>query len=182
MRQATKLIAMLLAGSAFAAAPALASNMDGVARGPAQDNAMMGVPNTGAGTGTGWNTGASTANGNTVVRSTNKSENAENGWTDNIHTGSIGIRPGAAGSGTSRLETWNVRNVRVVNVNTLSASSHANADSVATNISPRDRQEIWNSLESSPRIRRVLNARSITRSRVVAANYDGNGTMTVYVN
>lgn len=168
MRQKTKLIALLFASSAFAAVPALAANFDGVARGPAKDmtGSMTSMPNTGTGA------GAATANGHVVARSTNKSDNAFGGHWNATPTGS---------TGESHLQTWNVHNVRVVNVNTLSASGHSDANRVATNITPKDRAELWNSLEANPTVKHELRADSVSRSQVVAANYAGDGTLTVYV-
>ena len=165
------MLAALLVSSAFAAAPALAANMDGVARGPAKDMSGTMAPMPGMAGGA----GASTASGNTVVRSTDKSADAEESRLDAMHTGSIR-------AGESHLENWNVRSVQIVNVHDQAAAGHGGAESVATDITPQDRRELWSSLEANPYVRAQLRANSVTASSVVAANYDGNGTITVYVN
>ena len=159
MKTKTTMLAALLVSSAFAAAPALAANMDGVARGPAKDMSGTMAPMPGA----------------PIVRSTDKSAGAEESRLDAMHTGSIR-------AGESHLENWNVRSVQIVNVHDQAAAGHGGAESVATDITPQDRRELWSSLEANPYVRAQLRANSVTASSVVAANYDGNGTITVYVN
>ena len=168
MKQKTKFIATLLVSSTLAAAPALAANMDGVARGPAKDNQgnMTTLPNSGAGA------GAATDSGNTVVRSTNKSPNAEGSGVPS--TGSIGETAG-------RLETAHVTSVKVVNVKKFGVSGTTTASDIATNTTPQEQRRIRSALASNPHIMSQLRAQSVDLSQVVAANYDGGSSLTVYV-
>ena len=169
MKRTGKILTAILLSSAFAAAPALAANMDGVARGPAKTDQgnVTTIPNTGTGA------GAATDSGNTVVRGTNKSSNAEGSNGSVTTTGSV--------AAPASLETAQVSSVHVVNVKDLATSDTKTASSVATNTTPEEQQQIQHALASNPDVMSKLKAQSVDLSKVVAANYDGNGTVTVYV-
>ncbi len=167
MRQKTKFIATLLVGSTLAAAPALAANMDGVTRGPAKDTQgnMTTMQNTGSGA------GSSTDNGNTVVRGANKSADVKNAGTDTMSTGSV----------DSSLRTAKVSSVKVVNVKAMATSDNNTAPATDTNTTPEEQQKIQSALASNQDVMSQLKSQSVELSQVVAANYDGNGVVTVYV-
>lgn len=170
MKETTKFIATLFIGSTLAAAPALAANMDGVTRGPAKSDQgnMVTLPNTGSGA------GAATDSGNTVVRGANKSPNAEGSGTDAMATGSVAATAG-------RLKTAHVSSVHVVNVKDMATSGKTTASAVATNTTPEEQQQIQAALASNADVMGKLKAQSVKLSQVVAASYDGNRTVTVYV-
>lgn len=162
MRRLSAIFAAFAVSSALAVTPALAAHSDGVSRGPAKDTQTLGganttIPNSGA--------GKSEAGDSQVKRGglKNTSEPAS-----------------MSASDMADLKIANVTDLKVVNTSDLATSDTTTATGAPTNTTPAEQQQIQSALEANPKIMQQLKAQSVEVSQVVAANYDGNGTLTVY--
>jgi hypothetical protein len=75
----------------------------------------------------------------------------------------------------------NFTNVAVVAVEDLPAEIKAQAEAVITQTSAEDLLQLQNSIDASPQAMSVLRANGLNSSQVVAANIDGDGTLTLII-
>ena len=162
MKKRTTILATLFVSTAIAAAPALAAD-GGVARGT-KKNVESGATTMDNGT-TAMGAGSSTANGNTTERGTKK-ENS--------------VGTGSAMADMQNLKTADVSTVKVVRAGDMATTDRSTDQPTATNTTPEEQASIQSALESNPKVMEQLKSQSVDVSQVVAANYDGNGTLTVY--
>ncbi|AEH87067.1 hypothetical protein [Mesorhizobium opportunistum] len=75
----------------------------------------------------------------------------------------------------------NFTGVAVVAVEDLPAEIKAQADAVINQTSAKDLLRLQNSIDASPQASSVLRANGLNSSQVVAANIDGDGTLTLII-
>ncbi|TGQ53158.1 hypothetical protein EN836_15335 [Mesorhizobium sp. M1C.F.Ca.ET.193.01.1.1] len=75
----------------------------------------------------------------------------------------------------------NVTNVVVVAIEDLPAEIKAQAEAVVTRTTAKDLARLQNSVDASPEAVSVLRANGLNSSQVVAANIDGDGTLTLII-
>jgi hypothetical protein len=79
------------------------------------------------------------------------------------------------------LSGQNFTNVAVVAVEDLPAEVKAQAEAVITQTSADDLLRLQSSIDASPQASSVLRANGLNSSQVVAANIDGDGTLTLII-
>jgi hypothetical protein len=72
-------------------------------------------------------------------------------------------------------------NIAIVAIEDLPAVLKAQAEAVITQTSAKDLLELQSSVDASPQALSVLRANGLTSSQVVAANIDGDGTLTLVI-
>ncbi|CAN7570311.1 hypothetical protein [Mesorhizobium sp. LjRoot246] len=75
----------------------------------------------------------------------------------------------------------NFTNVAIVAVEDLPAEIKAQADAVINQTSAEDLLRLQNSIDASPQATSALRASGLNSSQVVAANIDGDGTLTLII-
>ncbi|WP_246678338.1 MULTISPECIES: hypothetical protein [unclassified Mesorhizobium] len=75
----------------------------------------------------------------------------------------------------------NFTNIAVVAVEDLPAEIKAQAEAVITQTSAGDLLRLQNSIDASPQATTALRANGLNSSQVVAANIDGDGTLTLII-
>lgn len=75
----------------------------------------------------------------------------------------------------------NVTNVVVVAIEDLPADVKAQAEAIVTRTTARELAKLQNSVDASPEATSVLHANGLNSSQVVAANIDGDGTLTLII-
>ncbi|TPI29822.1 hypothetical protein FJW08_16215 [Mesorhizobium sp. B3-2-1] len=75
----------------------------------------------------------------------------------------------------------NFTDVAVVAVEDLPAEIKAQAEAVITQTSAEDLLRLQNSIDASPQATTALRANGLNSSQVVAANIDGDGTLTLII-
>ncbi|RWG83871.1 hypothetical protein [Mesorhizobium sp.] len=75
----------------------------------------------------------------------------------------------------------NATNVVVVAIEDLPAEIKAQAEAVVTKTTAKDLARLQNSVDASPEAVSVLRANGLNSSQVVAANIDGDGTLTLII-
>ena len=85
------------------------------------------------------------------------------------------VQPDPGNSGQS------VTNVVVVAMEDLPAEIKAQAEVVVTRTTAKDLAKLQKSIEASPEAVSVLHANGLNSSQVVAANIDGDGTLTLII-
>jgi hypothetical protein len=83
--------------------------------------------------------------------------------------------PGEDNSGQS------FTNIVVVPIEALPSEIKAQAEAVVTRTSAKDLLKLQNSVDASPAAVSVLRANGLNSSQVVAANIDGDGTLTLII-
>ena len=77
------------------------------------------------------------------------------------------------------LKTADVSTVKVVSRN-MTATHSTPGEVAGTDTTAAQQKKIRAALEANPEIMKQLKAQSVKMSQVVAADYNGNGTLTVY--
>jgi hypothetical protein len=72
-------------------------------------------------------------------------------------------------------------NIAIVAIEDLPAELKAQAEAVITQTSAKDLLELQSSVDASPQALSVLRANGLNSSQVVAANIDGDGTLTLVI-
>jgi hypothetical protein len=75
----------------------------------------------------------------------------------------------------------NFTDVAIVAVEDLPAEIKAQAEAVITQTSAQDLLRLQNSIDASPQATLALRANGLNSSQVVAANIDGDGTLTLII-
>jgi len=75
----------------------------------------------------------------------------------------------------------NFTDVAIVAVEDLPAEIKAQAEAVITQTSAQDLLRLQNSIDASPQATSALRANGLNSSQVVAANIDGDGTLTLII-
>ncbi|MER9301810.1 hypothetical protein [Mesorhizobium sp. M0496] len=75
----------------------------------------------------------------------------------------------------------NFTNVAIVAVEDLPAEIKAQAEAMITQTSAQDLLRLQNSIDASPQATLALRANGLNSSQVVAANIDGDGTLTLII-
>ncbi|MER8374284.1 hypothetical protein [Mesorhizobium sp. M1409] len=75
----------------------------------------------------------------------------------------------------------NFTDVAIVAVEDLPAEIKAQAEAVITQTSAEDLLRLQNSIDASPQATLALRANGLNSSQVVAANIDGDGTLTLII-
>ena len=75
----------------------------------------------------------------------------------------------------------NVTNIVVVAIEDLPAEIKSQAEAVVTGTTAQDLAKLQNSVDASPEAVSVLRANGLNSSQVVAANIDGDGTLTLII-
>ncbi|WP_245262297.1 hypothetical protein [Mesorhizobium sp. WSM3626] len=75
----------------------------------------------------------------------------------------------------------NFTNIAVVAVEDLPAEIKAQAEAVITQTTAEDLLRLQNSIDASPQATTALRANGLNSSQVVAANIDGDGTLTLII-
>ncbi|TPI17015.1 hypothetical protein FJW06_01490 [Mesorhizobium sp. B4-1-3] len=75
----------------------------------------------------------------------------------------------------------NVTNIVVVAMEDLPAEVKAQAEAIVTRTTAKELAKLQSSVEASPEATSVLHANGLNSSQVVAANIDGDGTLTLII-
>jgi hypothetical protein len=75
----------------------------------------------------------------------------------------------------------NVTNIVVVAIDDLPSEVKAQAEAIVTRTTAKELAKLQNSVDSSPEATSVLHANGLNSSQVVAANIDGDGTLTLII-
>lgn len=75
----------------------------------------------------------------------------------------------------------NVTNIVVVAIEDLPAEVKAQAEAIVTRTTAKELAKLQNSVDASPEATSVLHANGLNSSQVVAANIDGDGTLTLII-
>ncbi|TIR26354.1 MAG: hypothetical protein E5X34_05765 [Mesorhizobium sp.] len=75
----------------------------------------------------------------------------------------------------------NVTNIVVVAIEDLPSEVKAQAEAVVTRTTAKELAKLQNSVDASPEATSVLHANGLNSSQVVAANIDGDGTLTLII-
>ncbi|AZO18769.1 hypothetical protein EJ069_31500 [Mesorhizobium sp. M2A.F.Ca.ET.043.05.1.1] len=75
----------------------------------------------------------------------------------------------------------NVTNIVVVAMEDLPSEVKAQAEAVVTRTTAKELAKLQNSVDASPEATSVLHANGLNSSQVVAANIDGDGTLTLII-
>nr|MBZ9911220.1 hypothetical protein [Mesorhizobium sp. CA16] len=75
----------------------------------------------------------------------------------------------------------NVTNIVVVAMEDLPLEVKAQAEAVVTRTTAKELAKLQNSVDASPEATSVLHANGLNSSQVVAANIDGDGTLTLII-
>jgi hypothetical protein len=75
----------------------------------------------------------------------------------------------------------NVTNIVVVAIEDLPAEVKSQAEAVVARTTARDLAKLQNSVDASPEATSILRANGLNSSQVVAANIDGDGTLTLII-
>lgn len=76
---------------------------------------------------------------------------------------------------------WNFSGIAIVAVEDLPEDIKAQADAVINQTSAEDLHRLQNSVDASPQATSALRAKGLNSSQVVAANIDGDGTLTLLI-
>ncbi|MGT2464465.1 hypothetical protein ACVOMV_01230 [Mesorhizobium atlanticum] len=77
--------------------------------------------------------------------------------------------------------TQNVTNIVVVAMEDLPSEVKAQAEAIVTKTTAKELAKLQNSVDASPEATSVLHANGLNSSQVVAANIDGDGTLTLII-
>lgn len=75
----------------------------------------------------------------------------------------------------------NVTNIVVVAMEDLPAEVKAQAEAIVTRTTAKELAKLQSSVDASPEATSVLHANGLNSSQVVAANIDGDGTLTLII-
>jgi Flp pilus assembly protein TadD len=75
----------------------------------------------------------------------------------------------------------NVTNIVVVAIEDLPSEVKAQAEAIVTRTTAKELAKLQNSVDASPEATSVLHANGLNSSQVVAANIDGDGTLTLII-
>ena len=75
----------------------------------------------------------------------------------------------------------NVTNIVVVAIEDLPSEVKAQAEAVVTRTTAKELAKLQSSVDASPEATSVLHANGLNSSQVVAANIDGDGTLTLII-
>ncbi|MBZ9813617.1 hypothetical protein LB552_07800 [Mesorhizobium sp. CA7] len=75
----------------------------------------------------------------------------------------------------------NVTNIVVVAMEDLPSEVKAQAEAIVTRTTAKELAKLQNSVDASPEATSVLHANGLNSSQVVAANIDGDGTLTLII-
>ena len=75
----------------------------------------------------------------------------------------------------------NVTNIVVVSIEDLPSEVKAQAEAIVTRTTATELAKLQNSVDASPEATSVLRANGLNSSQVVAANIDGDGTLTLII-
>ena len=84
-------------------------------------------------------------------------------------------QPGQDGAGQ------NVTNIVVVPIEDLPSEVKAQAEAIVTRTTAKELAKLQSSVDASPQATSVLRANGLNSSQVVAANIDGDGTLTLII-
>ena len=77
--------------------------------------------------------------------------------------------------------TQNVTNIVVVAMEDLPSEVKAQAEAIVTRTTAKELAKLQSSVDASPEATSVLHANGLNSSQVVAANIDGDGTLTLII-
>jgi len=75
----------------------------------------------------------------------------------------------------------NVTNIVVVSMEDLPSEVKAQAEAIVTRTTAKELAKLQSSVDASPEATSVLHANGLNSSQVVAANIDGDGTLTLII-
>ncbi|MDX8530556.1 hypothetical protein RFM41_02245 [Mesorhizobium sp. VK25A] len=75
----------------------------------------------------------------------------------------------------------NVTNIVVVSIEDLPSEVKAQAEAIVTRTTAKELAKLQSSVDASPAATSVLHANGLNSSQVVAANIDGDGTLTLII-
>ena len=75
----------------------------------------------------------------------------------------------------------NVTNIVVVAIEDLPSEVKSQAEAIVTRTTAKELAKLQNSVDASPEATSVLRANGLNSSQVVAANIDGDGTLTLII-